>query len=263
VTLPAVPPNAPGQADLDLLGALVIILHRSSMLPWDTFMAALDKAGRLGLMNRIAAVTSHRTATAYFVDADEPGIGGLRGTPIGDPEEFSPREAAELAARRTPGPGYSQARALDAIQARYEHIAAATRYTLSRTLSDPAAGARLRQLAGEGRPEWIILMALANTVMNHRLLKPGTTPASFSSEQWIALAHKELRREEQPDDPSPSAAEICDALPVQLNLVAANTAQFWGLTLNQETPDFEAIESLLRTRYRYWADDTDHASHLS
>ena len=90
MTLPTVPPEVPGQADLDLLGALVIMLHRSSMLPWDKFTTALDKAGRLGLMNRIAAVTSHRTATAYFTDAGEPGIGNLRGTPIGDPGEFSP-----------------------------------------------------------------------------------------------------------------------------------------------------------------------------
>jgi hypothetical protein len=263
VTLPTVPPDAPGQADLDLLGALVIMLHRSSMLPWDKFTTALDKAGRLGLMNRIAAVTSHRTATAYFAEAEEPDTGNPWGTPIGDPEEFSPREAAELAPRSTAGPGYSQAWALDAIQARYQHFAAVTRYTLPRALSDPAAGALLRRLADEGRPEWIILMALANTVMNHRLLKPGRTSACFPGEQWKSLAQKEIRREEQPGDPSPSAAEICDALPVQLNLVAATVAQFWGLTLNRETPDFEAIEALLRTRYRYWADDTDHASHFS
>jgi hypothetical protein len=262
VTLPTVPPDAPGQADLDLLGTLVIMLHRSSMLPWDKFTKALDKAGRLGLMNRIGAVTSHRTATAYFADAGEPDTGVPRGTPIGDPEKFSPREAAELAPRSTAGPGYSQARALDAIQARYKHSAAVTRCTLPRALSDPAAGALLRRLADEGRPEWIVLMALANTVMSHRLLTPGMTSASFPGEQWTSLAQEEIRREEQPGDPSPSAAEICEVLPVQLNLVAATIAQFWGLTLNQETPDFEAVEALLRSRYRYWADDTDHASHF-
>jgi hypothetical protein len=105
-------------------------------------------------------------------------------------------------------------------------------------------------------------MALANTVMSHRLLTPGMTSASFPGEQWTSLAQEEIRREEQPGDPSPSAAEICEVLPVQLNLVAATIAQFWGLTLNQETPDFEAVEALLRSRYRYWADDTDHASHF-
>src|ERR1700733_8901779 len=106
-------------------------------------------------------------------------------------------------------------------------------------------------------------MALANTFMNHRLLKPGRTSVSYPGEQRKARAQEEIRREEQPGDPSPSGAEICDALPVQLNLVAATIAQFWGLALNQATPDFEAIESLLRTRYRYWADDTDHAIHFS
>jgi hypothetical protein len=232
------------------------------MLPWDKFTTAIDRAGRLGLMNRIGAVTSHRTATTYFADAGEHDTGNPRGTPIGDPEKFSPREAAELAPRSTTGPGYNHARALDAIQARYQYSAAATRCTLPRALSDPAAGALLRRLADGGRPEWIVLMALANTVMNHRLLTLGMTSAHFSGEQWTSLAREEVRREEQPGDPSPSAAEICKVLPMQLNLVAATIAKFWGLALNQETPNLEAIETLLRTRYQYWADDTDHASYF-
>ena len=42
------------------------MLHRSSMLPWDKFTTALDKAGRLGLMSKLAAAADHRTAIAYF-----------------------------------------------------------------------------------------------------------------------------------------------------------------------------------------------------
>ncbi|MGO9221324.1 MAG: hypothetical protein ACLP5E_26715 [Streptosporangiaceae bacterium] len=36
-----------------------------------------------------------------------------------------------------------------------------------------------------------------------------------------------------------------------LRLVAATAAQFWGLQINQETPDLDAIESLLKARYKY------------
>lgn len=106
-------------------------------------------------------------------------------------------------------------------------------------------------------------MALANTVMNYRMRKLGKPLVAVPDEQWQARAIEEMHREEQPDDPSPSAAEIIDALHIQLNLVAATVARFWGLEINQQTPDFVAIEALLKSRYKYWDDDTDHVSHFT
>ena len=53
--------------DLELLAALVVILHRSSLLPWDKFKAIMDTAGRLGLMNKLAVTADYRTTiAAYF-----------------------------------------------------------------------------------------------------------------------------------------------------------------------------------------------------
>jgi hypothetical protein len=262
VTLPAARTDAPGEADLELLGTLVIMLHHSSLLPWDKFAEALDKAGRLGLMNRIAAVTDHRTATAYFADTGEEQTGPPRGAPLGDPAEFPAREATELTAPSTTGPGYSREKALDAIQARYDHCAAVTRHTLPRIMAIPEIRILFRQLAEEGRPEWIILMALANTVMNYRMRKIRRPLTAMPDEQWKARAFLEMHREEQPGDPSPSPAEIIETFPMQLRFVAATVAQFWGLQINQKTPDFDAIAALLKARYKYWEDDIDHASHF-
>ena len=263
VVLPASRTDAPGGADLELLGTLVIMLRHSSLLPWDKFAAALDRAGRIGLMNRIAAVTDHRTAAAYFADTGEARPGSASGAPLADPAEFPAREAAELASPRTAGPGYSREKALEAIRARYERCAAVTRCTLPRVMAVPAIRALLRRLSEEGRPEWIILMALANTVMNHRMRERGRPLASVPDEQWKVQAVREMQKEEKPGDPSPSPAEISDVLPLQLNLVAATVAQFWGLQINQKTPDLDAIESLLKARYKYWDDDTDHPSYFA
>jgi len=263
VVLPASRTDAPGEADLELLGTLVIMLHRSSLLPWDKFAAALDRAGRIGLMNRIAAVTDYRTAAVYFADTGASRLEYSRGAPLADPAAFPAREAEELAPLRTAGPGYSQEKALEAIRARYERCAAVTRHTLPRIMTVPATRALIQRLVHEGRPEWIILMALANTVMNHRMLERGRPPTPVPDEQWKAQAVLEMQREEKPGDPSPSPAEISEVLPLQLNLVAATVAQFWGLQINQETPDLRAIESLLKARYSYWDDDTDHPSYFA
>ncbi|HVB42379.1 MAG TPA: hypothetical protein VNF47_06665 [Streptosporangiaceae bacterium] len=48
-----------------------------------------------------------------------------------------------------------------------------------------------------------------------------------------------------------------------LGLVTATVAKFWGLEVNQDTPDFDAIEALLKARYRYWDDDSEHTSYFT
>ena len=129
-------------------------------------------------------------------------------------------------------------------------------------MADPATRALFQRLLDEGRPEWIVLMALANTVMNHRMRRSREPPMTASRRAVENQAAKEMRREEQratrrhrSRDPEHSR--------MQLSLVAATVAQFWGLQINQETPDFDAIEALLKTRYRYWDDDTDHPSYFA
>ena len=87
----AFPPLAHGRsdgADLELLGILVIIAPQLAA-PWDKFAVALDRAGRIGLMNRIAAVTDHRTAARV---SPIPGRHGrvLPGAPLGTPPNSPP-----------------------------------------------------------------------------------------------------------------------------------------------------------------------------
>jgi len=49
---------------------------------------------------------------------------------------------------------------------------------------------------------------------------------------------------------------------MHLCFVTATIARFWGLEINQDTPDFDALEALLKTRYGYWDDDIEHRSYF-
>ena len=80
--------------------------------------------------------------------------------------------------------------------------------------------------------------------------------------QWQAIATEEMRREEQASDPSPPMTEIAETLGMHLCFVTATIARFWGLEINQDTPDFDALEALLKTRYGYWDDDIEHRSYF-
>ena len=61
-----------------------------------------------------------------------------------------------------------------------------------------------------------------------------------------------MRREEQASDPSSPMAEITETFEMHLCPVTATIARFWGLKINQDTRDFDALEALLKNRYGYW-----------
>jgi len=106
-------------------------------------------------------------------------------------------------------------------------------------------------------------MALANIVMNYRMRLSHAPLVTTPDGQWRARAAEEMRREEHADDPSPPMTDIAETLEMHLSLVTATVAKFWGLEVSQDTPDFDAIEALLKSRYRYWDDDTEHTSYFT
>jgi len=70
-------------------------------------------------------------------------------------------------------------------------------------MADATIRTLCQRLLYEGRPEWIVLMTLANLVMNYRMRLSREPPMTASRGQWQAIAAEEMRREEQASDPSP------------------------------------------------------------
>jgi hypothetical protein len=210
-------------------------------------------------MNKLTTVSGYRRTVQYFTSDGPSAADDVRGGTLGTPAEFPLRQATELEAPTTDGPGYSRDQSLEAITARYEHCAAVTRHTLPRALADSALRALCTRLITEGRPEWIVLMTLANVVMNFRMNRLNGPLNTMPDERWRQRAMEEMRREERADDPAPSTSEIADNFEMQLALVTATIAKFWGLEINRETPDFDAVETTLKNRYHYWADDIKHS----
>ena len=103
-----------------------------------------------------------------------------------------------------------------------------TRYTLPRAMADTTVRTLCQRLLHEGRPEWIVLMTLANLVMNYRMRRSRKPPMTASNGQWQTIAAAEMRREEQASDPSPPMTEIAETFEMHLSLVTATIARFWG-----------------------------------
>jgi hypothetical protein len=240
-------------ANVQTLAMLTQILHGTSLLPADKFMAVMEDAFRRGLSHKLTVVNSYRQMMAAFVSEQDPAD-GVYAEPLGTPGRFPIRTVAELAPPATAGPGYSRDEAEKMIRARYEHAGAATRHTLPLALADKTLRAHFARLLAEGRKEWHLLMALANLALNHRMSARHGTLDQIRR----ALGPEELTREERADDPRPSVAEISNTFDRFLGMAAISVATTWGLQINQATPDLLAVETLLRARYRYWDDDVEH-----
>jgi hypothetical protein len=262
IYLPTEEPALAHDADTQTLTMLIQILHGSSLLPTEKLMAVMEGAFRSGLSHKLTVINSYRHIAAAFAVEPDPAD-GVHAVPLGAPRQFPVRTVPELAAPTTAGPGYTREEAERAISARYEHSAAATRHTLPRALTDKTLRAMFSRLLREGRKEWHLLMALANLTLNHRINNGHGPLAGPPDGLRRVVEREELTREERAEDPSPSVAEITESFDIFLAIAAASVATTWGLQINQETPDLEAIEALLRKRYRYWEDDVEHAPFFS
>jgi hypothetical protein len=257
IYLPSDEPPSADDANVQTLTMLMQILHGSSLLPADKFMAVMEDAFRRGLSHKLTVVNSYRQMMAAFVIEPDPAD-GVYAEPLGTRGHFPVRTVAELEPPATAGPGYSRDEAEKAIQAWYEHAGAATRHTLPLALADQTLRAHFARLLGEGRKEWHLLMALADLVLNHRMSVRHGTPVGPLDQIRRAVGPEDLAWEERADDPRPSVAEITETFDRFLAMAAVSVATTWGLQVNQATPDLLAVESLLRARNRYWDDDVEH-----
>lgn len=254
--------HAAGRSEMDVLATLAVVLFESSLLPWEAFEQLLDAAGRDGLLGKLSFVARYQRTTAYFAAEAAETEDPVRARPIGDPTGFPAGEALELAAKAGDGPGYERDKALDAIAARYENCAAMMRHSLPRLLADVHLKALLTRAVEDGRPEWIVMMALANIVMNHRITAQFGPLTDPDAARRRGLTDDQMRRPEEADDPSPSPGQVVDELELQLGIVTVTIARFWGLAVHQQTPELDAIESVLKSRYHFWEDDVEHYGFL-
>jgi hypothetical protein len=155
-----------------------------------------------------------------------------------------------------PGPNYSKDTANTMIARRYEKCLSGLSLILPRLRASEDFMRTVGRLRKKGWLDWHVLVAVLNTVVNHRM--------EARQPEWASDPGKEARPEEvMAPDP-----EIDGAFPVSmlsekhitkmLDLSKAATLRGLGLELRQAVPDFPAIDDFLANRYHYWDDDVEH-----
>lgn len=109
----------------------------------------------------------------------------------------------------------------------------------------------------DGRKDWWILLVLMNTIVNYRarMLTGGRDVPAM--EEYLSKA---IHEDESADAIEfPEEILYGEEMKMSTAIYTFSTARTWNLKLRSQTPDIDAIERLLKVRYRQNSDDVEHA----
>lgn len=264
VTLPKV--NAVSQVELeemqqDISSLALAVLTQCSCLSDKDLFRQLDGAFRNGLSSKVFIVRPYSELFAQFVDSAE--YDSRRAASLGPPDAsaYVIRSAPELAWLDTPGPGYTPEKAQISIRNRYQRGATPIATTLVRLRGNPRFQEWVAQHRADGRKDWWILLVLMNTVLNYRA---RLTVAPHDVQGLRQYMSKALNEEESADAVEfPVETLFSEETKMSASSFMMTTANVWNLTVRSRTPDINAIEKLLRTRYGQATDDVEHIDPFS
>ena len=248
---------SPEEFTSELVGVLTVILREASLLQDDDFTTAIERAFQHGLAHKLFPPRPYDELAAAFAADEETQIRrGVWDTPWSAREGYYEAHM-ELAWQDGPGPTYSEEKARDLLDTRYQNLARVLRKTIPK-LKESSGFLRTvgRLRSEEGWLDWHILTAVLNLTMSYRFpLQPSEYPSETVVRQMNDAAY-----EPEPDDARvvPAYRLTPRTLREARQRAMLSLVHIWGLTLHQRTPDFPAIERLLAARYGYWTDDAPH-----
>lgn len=251
-------PNPTDDGTSDAIGVVATVLGEASVMSEKQFKAAFGDAFERGLTYRANSVRPAREMMAFAQQqlGEEPAR--LRALPprplLG---EATPPEPPELAWPRTPGPGYSKAKAREALTNRYRRPYEMAGPTLRRVLADERVRRLLRDVRAQGYRDWQILGAVLSMVLQFQ------AEAGLKNPRNLAALTEAVRlrglREERPDDAVFDPASItAESLEAALISSVAACLRTWGLQLNRMSLDPKGVRCLLDVRYGQGEDDIPH-----
>ena len=240
----------------ELLAILTKILRDVSLLPEEEFLASLERAFERGLGHKLSPGRPYDELDAAFAEDIQPEIHRPQYSTPWDSRYGLFGAHDELCWNARKGPTYSQDRAKELLQTRYQNLAGGLRITVEALASSVMFRDTVETLRASGWLDWHILTAIFNIVMNYRF--PGSRSDMLSEEGNKEMMEAAFRQESATDAPVPVGFFDLDSMDNNRQLSMLSLVKHWGLECHQATPDIPAIEQLLADRYGYWDEDVPH-----
>ncbi len=235
------------------------VLLGNSLLGREPFSQLMDQAARNGLFQNLEIGRPYREL-ARFRTQPIPPLADARYRPLVHADRPTPRAASlHLNPRSSPGPGYSVEKAHAILAERYEVLPIPIRHTLPALLQDERVRGLFNSLREEGWKDWHLLTVVMNLTVNHRIEARCGSLTVERLGQLREAVFDEALREERPDDPRISPAEISrDVMMHRIHMAAVSSLRRWGLVLHHGDTSADPVMQVLEHRYGFWTDDIPH-----
>jgi hypothetical protein len=248
------------RALVDIVTDASLLLLDNSLLDREKFLALIDDAFARGLGHKLSGGRPYDEAADFLRDEDYECMSALPNGPLGEGtvRDASP-EQPELAPRTDLSEWYDHDETVANIERRYQRMMPIGRMTIPRLARTEPTATVLYQLRSEGWRDWQLIMAITNIIGNARPDWEGLRLAVDSPPKIRLRASALLRREELDTDPQlDSEAFTRDKLLAALRFTALLTLPSYGLHLNTPSPNATAVLTVLRDRFNFGVDDTQH-----
>lgn len=229
--------------------ALVLLTYVSTLPGGELAKEAADRV-EAGLPDRITLFRSYDQMLGMWAKVSP---APATGRPPGEhpaPAEDNPK----LPWPDGPGPGYSTEAANEALVNRYRNLMEMTSSSLPRLLADDNARATIAELRRRGWLDWHILGAILSVASSYRANRDIDAGILNPSDAGRIRTGPEVT-----DDPVPLDEFTLEAM--EYTHGANNGTTFvntWKRAIHLRAAPFDALEAMLRHRYRHYDDDIDH-----
>jgi hypothetical protein len=233
------------------------------MLTGDQFMAEIERNFAEGLTNKIFSVRPYSELYTEFMPESEFNASVRQSMkPLFLSCSFEHEEHGQLAWKRSDGPGYSKVQAEEFLKNRYEKAIRPIRNSLPRLLKDHAFPGHIKKLRESGYLDWEILLIVANICVADRTQSLLSSTVPFHEQERV-IKGLMFREEAESDKQISPSIFTEERIALQRKILLASVAGTWNLVLQQQTPDFVALEKLLDARYHNSDDDIPHSQLFS
>lgn len=242
------------------LAFIMQALRQVSALPHDEFLKSFESRMERGLWRKVFFVRppehlmQEARAMADFEREDGPlAIQGTR-------PDYAPLAAPELGGPQGNAIIYSAEKATEMISNRYGRMRAFAARVVPGLMSDSRTRRILKEQHDLGVKDWELVLILFNIALNRlvQMDSRGMSAAAYADFKKRMATMSEKLLDGTAASPFANEWLNADELPMHMRVSIGPVAQSWGLSVQRQTPDFDAIRKLLVDRFRHREDDVAH-----
>lgn len=154
---------------------------------------------------------------------------------------------------------YTRAEARARIKGRYENMEGRLPFTLQRLDTNSEFKATFFKLKAKGYADWVVYMAIVNTILNYRSHAEGYGPEEMIKYQKTVLNGTE----KETDLPVPAEEFTEKKMEFAIELGMMSSLKMFGYAFRKRRPNLPAIRKFMTERYGYFEEDCPHKKWFS